>query len=130
MAADDSWLAALVRLGLKEADFEESFARSSGPGGQNVNKVSTAVTLTHAPSGASVTVQDSRSQLMNRRLARERLIALIVTQRENAVQAQRAERERERRRKRPRPPSLKRKIREAKIHRSATKKRRGSSRDD
>jgi len=52
----------LARLGLRLEDFEESFARSSGPGGQHVNKVSTAVTLRHGPSGAAVTVQDSRSQ--------------------------------------------------------------------
>src|SRR6266480_7958703 len=44
---------------LKEADLEETFARSSGPGGQHVNKVSTAVTLRHRPSVVSVTVQDS-----------------------------------------------------------------------
>ncbi|HEY1581802.1 MAG TPA: peptide chain release factor-like protein, partial [Chthoniobacterales bacterium] len=55
---------------LPEAELDESFARSSGPGGQNVNKVSTAVTLRHRPTGLSVTVQDSRSQLRNRQLAR------------------------------------------------------------
>ena len=60
-------------LGILESDLEEIFARSGGPGGQNVNKVSTAVTLRHLPSGLSVTVQDSRSQALNRKLARERL---------------------------------------------------------
>ena len=60
--------ARLMRLKLSVADFEESFSRSSGPGGQHVNKVSTAVTLRHAPTGAAVTVQDSRSQAMNRQL--------------------------------------------------------------
>ena len=67
----------LARLGLEAGDFEESFARSGGPGGQHVNKVSTAVTLRHRPSGLAVTVQDSRSQSANRSLARERLLAAI-----------------------------------------------------
>ena len=65
------------RLKIAPDDLEESFARSSGPGGQNVNKVSTAVTLRHRPSGLAVTVQDSRSQARNRALARARLLNLI-----------------------------------------------------
>ena len=64
-------------LGILESDLEEIFARSGGPGGQNVNKVSTAVTLRHFPSGLQVTVQDSRSQARNRLLARERIVAAI-----------------------------------------------------
>ena len=80
--------AQLARLGLSAADFEEKFARSSGPGGQHVNKVSTAVTLRHVPSGAAVTVQDTRSQAMNRQLAWTRLLDAIEQQRraERAVE--------------------------------------------
>jgi len=63
----------LEDLGIFEEDLLETFARSSGPGGQNVNKVSTCVTLRHVPTGIQVKVQDSRSQAANRTLARERL---------------------------------------------------------
>src|SRR5437588_2162778 len=110
---------------LNEADLEETFARSSGPGGQHVNKVSTAVTLRHRPSGVSVTVQDSRSQATNRKLARERLLAAIEKAERNRRAAKIAERERARRRKSPRPAALKRKILESKRKRSALKKLRG-----
>ena len=70
------------KLEISESDLREIFARSRGPGGQNVNKVSTAVTLRHLPTGISVTVQDSRSQAVNRRLARERLLEAIESVRE------------------------------------------------
>jgi len=110
---------------LNEADLEETFARSSGPGGQHVNKVSTAVTLRHRPSGVSVTVQDSRSQVMNRRIARARLRAAIGKQREADRAAKRALRSKERRRKSPRPARLKRRILESKRKRSELKKQRG-----
>ncbi len=64
----------LHRLGVREEDLEESFIRSRGPGGQNVNKVSTCVVLKHRPSGIEVRVQRERSQALNRFLAR-RLLA-------------------------------------------------------
>ena len=110
---------------LNEADLEETFARSSGPGGQHVNKVSTAVTLSHRPSGVSVTVQDSRSQATNRRIARERLVAAIEQDRVRDRVAKRALREKERRRKSPRPAKLKKRILESKRKRSELKKQRG-----
>src|SRR5919201_6388962 len=107
---------------LKEADLEETFSRSSGPGGQHVNKVSTAVTLRHRPSGISVTVQDSRSQAVNRKLARERLLDAIESAREKRRAAETAQREKMRRRKSPRPPALKAKILEAKRKRGQLKR--------
>ncbi len=110
------------RLGVQAADLEEGFARSSGPGGQHVNKVSTAVTLRHRPSGLSVTVQDSRSQARNRALALERLLDTLERRREEARAAQRAETAQRRRRNSPRPPRLKRKILETKRQRSQLKK--------
>jgi len=112
------------RLGIRDVDLEETFARSRGPGGQHVNKVSTAVTLRHRPSGISVTVQDSRSQAMNRKLARERLLDAIEDAREKRRAAEIAEREKIRRRKSPRPAALRRKILEEKRKRAELKKQR------
>ena len=112
------------RLEIREADLEETFARSSGPGGQHVNKVSTAVTLRHRSTGISVTVQDSRSQAMNRKLVRERLLDAIEQDRQAARAREISRREKERRRKSPRPPALKRKILESKRKRGELKKQR------
>lgn len=118
----DAITARMQRLGVRAADLDETFARSGGPGGQNVNKVSTAVTLRHRPSGVSVTVQDSRSQALNRKLARERLLDAIEEQQRAQRQARVAEREKIRRQKSPRPARLKRKILESKRKRAALKK--------
>jgi protein subunit release factor B len=118
------------KLGISESDLEESFARSGGPGGQNVNKVSTAVTLRHLPSAISVTVQDSRSQAVNRKLARERLLDTIESDRERRRTADIVKREKERRRKSPRPAALKRKILESKRRRADLKKQRAKVESD
>jgi protein subunit release factor B len=114
----------MERLGLRPDEFEEVFSRSSGPGGQNVNKVSTAVTLVHRPSGISVTVQETRSQYRNRQLAVNRLVTLIEETRQQQVAERRAARERERRRNSRRPRALQRKIRKSKEHRAAIKQTR------
>jgi len=115
-------LARLTALELQESDFEEKFARSSGPGGQHVNKVSTSVTLRHVPSGQSVTVQDSRSQAINRRTAWLRLLGQIEKSRADEKASARSAREKVRRQKRPRPWGVKQRILKGKKHRSEIKK--------
>src|SRR5437588_10769522 len=122
--ATNSGAERMARLGIRDVDLKETFARSSGPGGQNVNKVATAVTLRHQPSGISVTVQDSRSQAMNRKLARERLFDAIENRQRALRREQVAAREKERRRKSPRPARLKRRILESKRKRGELKKHR------
>ena len=114
----------MAQLGLRESDLEETFARSSGPGGQNVNKVSTAVRLLHRPSGVSVTVQDSRSQAQNRRLARERLLDAVERAQQKRCAAEIAQHEKARRRRSVRPAALKRRILESKRKRGVLKKQR------
>jgi len=59
--------------GLQESDLIETFVRSSGPGGQRVNKTSTCVHLKHQPTGIEVKMQKARSQPLNRFYARRRL---------------------------------------------------------
>ena len=120
----------LVRLGLDPADFEESFARSGGPGGQHVNKVSTAVTLRHRPTGLAVTVQDSRSQSANRELARTRLLDAIERARDRERQARVDAREKLRRQNAPRPRAVKRRMLQSKRHRAGIKAARRSRGDD
>lgn len=71
-------------LGVREQDIDEQFVRSSGAGGQNVNKVSSCVVLHHRPTGTRVRCQKERSQALNRYLARRLLLDKI----ENAIKGQ------------------------------------------
>lgn len=68
------------RLGLRETDLVEKFVRSSGPGGQHVNKTSTCVYLKHLPSGIEVKIQAGRSQALNRFLARRAIVETLESQ--------------------------------------------------
>lgn len=111
---------------LNECDLEESFSHASGPGGQNVNKVATRVTLRHVPTGITVVVQEHRTQAGNRELARIRLSQKIAKTRDETRRAKIQAREKEKRRKRPRPVSVKRAFRDSKRRRADVK--RGRSR--
>ena len=67
----------MARLGIAEEDIIERFVRSSGHGGQKVNKTSTCVYLKHIPTGIEVKCQRERSQSINRYLARRILVEKI-----------------------------------------------------
>jgi len=69
----------MAQLNVREEDLEERFIRSSGNGGQHVNKTSSAVQLRHIPTGILVSVSRERSQSLNRFLARRELLERIET---------------------------------------------------
>ena len=111
----------MAALGVREEELEETFVRSGGHGGQNVNKVATCVMLVHKPTGLSVKCQTTRHQGQNRQLAREQLLDKLEARKQAAVAAQRAEREKVRRQKRGRSQAAKRRILADKAHNSARK---------
>lgn len=102
-------------------EVEEVFCRSGGPGGQHVNKVSTAVTLRHLPTGLSVRVSTSRSQARNRAEAMRLLAAKLESAAAAARQSRLAEVSRDRRRKAKRSRATKRRLVEGKRRRGETK---------
>ena len=110
------------RLGLEERDLEESFIRSRGPGGQNVNKVSTCVVLRHRPSGLEVRCQQERSQALNRFLARRLLLSRLEAQRLGYLSAEAARIAKLRRQKRKRSKRAKEKMLAAKRLRAEKKR--------
>jgi protein subunit release factor B len=111
----------MVRLGVREEDIIERFIRAQGPGGQNVNKVSTCVYLRHLPTGIEVKCQEERSQAQNRYRARQILLKKIESAVLGKLSAEQKRIEKLRRQKRRRSRRAKLKILESKRRHGATK---------
>jgi len=109
------------RLGVRPEDITESFIRSSGPGGQKVNKSSTCVVLLHRPTGIQVKCQTERSQALNRFLARRMLLDKIERQQLGVLSAEQQLREKIRRQKRRRSRRVKAKMLADKRHQAVKK---------
>lgn len=100
----------MKQLGVNEDEITETFIRSSGKGGQHLNKTSTCVVLVHQPTGLSARCQQERSQSINRFLARRILLDKIEAKQLGIKSAQEREREKIRRQKRKRSKRAKEKI--------------------
>ena len=114
----------MAALGVRDAEFEETFVRSGGHGGQNVNKTSTCVLLRHRPTGLQVKCQVTRQQGLNRFLARRLLLDKIEARQKGFVDVERARIEKIRRQKRRRSRRSKQRMLADKHQHSAKKENR------
>ncbi len=119
----------MARLGVREEDIVERFIRAQGPGGQNVNKVSTCVYLRHLLTGIEVKCQKERSQAQNRYLARQLLLKKIECAILGKLSEEQKRIEKIRRQKRRRSRRAKLKILESKRRHAAKKFLRASVRE-
>ena len=117
-------------LGVRERDIEEQFVRSSGAGGQKVNKSSTCVVLHHRPTGIRVKCQRERSQALNRFLARRILLDKIEAKLRGAHTAKAQEIARIRRQKRKRSQRARLKLLADKRHQAEKKSSRAGVRPE
>ena len=120
----------MLALGVREEDLDEHFVRSSGAGGQNVNKVSSCVVLHHRPSDIRVKCQKERSQGLNRYLARRLLLDKIETQSSASQSTEEQKIEKLRRQKRKRSRRAKLRMLDAKHHQAEKKRRRAAVRQE
>jgi peptide chain release factor len=111
----------MEQLGVKEDDLRETFIRSSGPGGQKVNKTASCVYLVHLPTGLSVKCQRERSQTLNRFIARRLLLDRIERRQMGFIEAEKQKIEKIKRQKRRRSRRSKEKMLERK-HMQSEKK--------
>jgi protein subunit release factor B len=111
---EKSLSALMARLGLREEDIAEKFVHSRGPGGMNVNKVSSCVYLRHIPTGIEVKCQQERSQAQNRYRARQILLKKIEGAILGKLSSEQKRIEKRRRQKRRRSRRAKLKMLEAK----------------
>ncbi len=80
-----------IEVEIDTNDVQEMITTAQGPGGQNVNKVATAVHLIHRPTGVEVRMQDTKSQSQNRQMAWRILRARLYEQQKAKAEAERAE---------------------------------------
>jgi protein subunit release factor B len=127
---EKSLLERMQALGVREQDIEEQFVRSSGAGGQKVNKTSSCVVLHHRPTGIRVKCQQERSQALNRFLARRILLDKIETKLRGAESAEQQEIAKIRRQKRRRSRRAKQKLLADKRHQAEKKSSRAGVRPE